>query len=110
MMPSATVKGPDMELVMTVTLRPIIPTSLTPKSNRCGSCIIGSAFDSNENEYRGLCRDCGGDEEMSPSRLHLVSGENAEPVSQHLLYHHPMPVRLRILIPAFKLHTCAARC
>jgi hypothetical protein len=75
MMPSATVKGPDVELVMTDTLRPIMPTSLTPKSNLCGSCSMGSALDSSEKEYNGLSRDGCGAAEMSPSRLHHVSGD-----------------------------------
>jgi hypothetical protein len=34
MIPSATVKGPDIEPVITDTLRPMIPTSPTPRSSR----------------------------------------------------------------------------
>src|SRR4051794_20923354 len=54
MIPSATVKGPDVELVITETLRPMIPTSPTPRSSRWGSCIMGSEFDSIENEKSGF--------------------------------------------------------
>jgi len=54
MMPSATVLGPARELVTSEILRPMIPTSPTPRSSVCGSCIINAESLSNEKENNGF--------------------------------------------------------
>jgi hypothetical protein len=50
MMPSATVKGPFVEPVITDTLRPMMPASPTPRSNFCGKFMVDASLQPNEKE------------------------------------------------------------
>lgn len=52
-MPSATVIGPSVDLVITDTFLPMIPEFPTPSSSRWGNCVIDVELASNEKEKNG---------------------------------------------------------
>lgn len=106
-MPSATVKGPWVDPVITDILLPMMPVLPTLRSNRSGNCILDSSTVVKGNEYNGFVGMYCDDAERSPSRL-PESQLFALSVYWELtsLNDYPVSAMLEVFFQTLKLNTC----